>query len=102
MHCVAKPVTIKPTHKFVRFSRKPCRRKMYVKKKVYNSLDSDVLLYGLSNTDVFVNSVINNFVLYQLPIVTMYRGLFSFSWNYTAYSLLFIECMKTIMELNHT
>ena len=67
---------------------------------VSRSFDADVLQYGLTHTDIFVNSIANNFVFYQLSVIMVYRGILKFSWEYTSTSLLLIEATKTLIEAN--
>ena len=63
-----------------------------------SSFASTVQLYDMSYTDIFVSSVTQNLVMYQIPSVFMYR-MMKFSNSQVILYLLINAYLKTMVDL---
>jgi len=62
------------------------------------SFMSDVCLYDLSHTDIFLSSVIRNMPFVHLPLLFIYRRL-QLSWEYSITCLFIASFLRTIIQM---
>lgn len=68
---------------------------------IAKSVEAEYLLHNMTYMDIFVNSVLYNFIFLHLPTICIYKGMLRFSWSYISFSLLVISFLKTLIELHN-